>query len=108
MKKIVVLLLFVFTFSLHSFEWGGILNESISNSKESYTEDSFLFTHKNCLDLWVQTPIAQKENLSFMFKAAICLTVKKPCVIPVKIGADRVSPVVNFVFPFYSQRPFVI
>ena len=37
MKKIVVLLLFVFTFSLHSFEWGGILNESISNSKESYT-----------------------------------------------------------------------
>ena len=46
MKKIVVLLLFVFTFSLHSFEWGGILNESISNSKESYTEDSFLFTQK--------------------------------------------------------------
>lgn len=73
MKKIVVLLLFVFTFSLHSFEWGGVLNESISNSKESYTEDSFLFTQKNCLDLWFQTPIAQKENLSFMFNTSFDL-----------------------------------
>ena len=73
MKKIVVLLLFVFTFSLHSFEWGGVLNESISNSKEIYTEDSFLFTQKNCLDLWFQTPIAQKENLSFMFNTSFDL-----------------------------------
>lgn len=64
-KKTVFLLLFVLAYSLHSYEWGGILRESFACSKETSSDSTLIFSQKNGLDFWLQSPIAHKDNLNF-------------------------------------------